>query len=450
MSVGRGDDALWSRVSERISEVMGLHFPPPRLGDLQRGLAGAAEACGCTDAVECAEWVLAAELNKEQQQILARYLTIGETYFFREKVTLAALEEKVLPELIGTRRRLQVRHLRIWSAACATGEEAYTLAILLERVLPDLGDWHVKILATDINTSFLQKAAAGEYGEWSFRDAPEWLKNRCFERTAGGRYAIRPEIRRRVTFAQLNLVGDHFPSLATDTNGFDLILCRNVLMYFTQPQARKVVDKLRRALVEDGWLAVSANEGTHRLFTEFGHGGIPGAQVYRKHAAAEVRPVFSPLPERLFETDVRLPLPAEDPIAVPQVHETFSREARRLANEGRLKEALDCCERWVGVDKLDASAHYLRAVVLQELGNLAGAREALTKAIFLEPNLILGHFALGNLSRAEGRPAEAARHFENALRLLQREAPETELAETEGLTVGRLSEIIQSLRTIPA
>ena len=225
----RDDETQWARLSGLIAEQMGLHFPHERLVDLQRGLAGAAEDFGFDDIAACADWLLSTPLNKAQLQVLATHLTIGETYFFRDKKSFDVLASSVFPALIHARRGRE-RRLRLWSAACCSGEEAYSLAILLHQVLPDLADWHVTILATDINPVFLRKAVAGSYGEWSFRDTAAGFKERYFTRTEDRRYTIRPEIQKLVTFEHVNLVEDVYPSLATDTNARDIIFCRNVLM----------------------------------------------------------------------------------------------------------------------------------------------------------------------------------------------------------------------------
>jgi len=217
MMPGPVNDAQWSLFSEFIARSMGLHFPRERWDDLQRGLAGAAQEFGQKDAAACIDWLLSAPPTKGQLQVLANHLTIGETYFFRDQPTLEALAEHILPPLIRARRGRE-RRLRIWSAACCSGEEPYTLAILLHELLPDLTDWHVTITATDINARFLHKAAEGIYGDWSFRGAPAWLRSRYFKRTADGRYAIVPEIKRLVRFAHLNLVEDVYPSPATETH----------------------------------------------------------------------------------------------------------------------------------------------------------------------------------------------------------------------------------------
>src|SRR6266404_847539 len=289
-------DTLWSRLSECIAERMGLHFPSERRDDLRRGLTGAAGEFGFADVAACAEWLLSASLTKAQMQMLASHLTVGETYFFREKKTFDVLAQSVLPELVRSRRNREQR-LRIWSAACCTGEEPYSLAMLLDQVLPDLQDWHVTILATDINERFLQKAITGVYGEWSFREARALIKERYFQRTGDGRYSIVSEIRKRVTFAPLNLAEDVYPSLATDTNAMDVIFCRNVLMYFTLPQARKVIRNLRHTLVQDGWLAVSPSEGSQELFSRFLPVNFPGVILHQKgDSKVRTRQTWAALP----------------------------------------------------------------------------------------------------------------------------------------------------------
>lgn len=496
-------DNLLTQLSEFVAERLGLHFPPNRWADLQRGLTGVMDELGFTDLATCAEWLLSTRLTKTQFDVLTSHLTIGETYFFRGKKTFEALAESVLPELVQSRRK-GAKRLRIWSAACCTGEEAYSLAILLHQVIPDLADWFVRILATDINTRFLQKAAAGVYGEWSFRETPDSFKDRYFTRTDDGCYAILPEIKKRVTFAQLNLVEDAFPSLVTDTNAMDLIFGRNVLMYFSAPQAEKVVHNLRRALVPDGWLVVSPSEASQTLFSEFATVNAPGVVLYQRRDPAggneqsclrsafgddpyivtsafeepwpdvsqsvsvSSEPEFQPSPGQPSKEnrehssiadslyghgrvpDVGDAVLSSDETYATLDQRTFSLLTRALADQGKLTDALTCCDRWVASDKLDSSAHYLRAIVLQELGDGEQARHSLQRALYLDPQFVLAHFALGNLARGCGKTAEANKHFANALRLLGDAQPDEVIPESDGLTAGRLHEIIGSLIVMEA
>lgn len=487
-------DARWVRLSALIAEHMGLHYPQERLADLQRGVAAAAPDFGFTEAEACADWLLSIPLEKPQLDTLANHLTVGETYFFREKPTWEVLSRDVLPPLIAARRG-RAQRLRFWSAACCTGEEPYSLAILLHQLLPDIHDWQVTILATDINASFLQKAIAGRYREWSFRDNQASLRERYFDRTADGRYDIRAQFRRLVRFEHLNLVTDSYPSLATDTNAMDLILCRNVLMYFTAGQIARVVAKLHRSLVDGGWLAVSPSEASQMLFRQFATRSFPGAILYqRSEPAASTSAAASQVPR---STDVAAALGRQPEGAAPRptsagsdivpapplpdaratamaLHErgqyaeaadvllasaavrnldpaTFSLLTRALANAGRLTEALAWCERWLAADRVNPIAYYLRAVVLMEQDGerLDEARQSLRRAVYLDPELVLAHFALGNVARAQGAYNESNRHFLNAMQLLQRLGPDYELRDSDGLTAGRLMETIRALTALP-
>lgn len=489
-------ETRWPQLSEFIAERIGLHFPRERRADLWRGLVGAAQEFGFQDAAECIDWLLASPSTKVQLQVLASHLTIGETYFLRDMPTLAALTERVLPELIRARRGREQR-LRIWSAACCSGEEPYSLAILLHEALPDLQDWQVTITATDINARFLHQAAAGIYGEWSFRDAPPWLKQRYFTPTADGRYAIEPRIKRLVNFAHLNLAQDGYPSLATDTNAMDVIFCRNVLMYFTPSQARRVIGNLHHALIEGGWLTVSPSEASAALFPQFNFVNFPNAILFQKsampHRTESITVASTGARERAVHAfDAPVPgAPSAAPVAVlasvlPTQHHAlrqapgsvlasaqllyqegsyaevidsllaapaeptlgtaaFSLLARALANQGRLADALTWCERWIATDKLDPAGHYLRAVVLLERGDPQQARSCLQRATYLDPDFVLAHFTLGNLARRLGKNGEAGKHFANAQHLLQRYQPGDLLPESDGLSAGRLAETLTAI-----
>jgi chemotaxis protein methyltransferase CheR len=436
-------DALWPQVSAVIASHTGLHFPEDRRNDLQRGLADAAMELGFDDARSCARWLLSAAPTRAQLDALASHLTIGETYFFREPRAFEALAAQILPELIQKRRGSGQR-LRLWSTACSTGEEAYSLAILVQQVLPDWRDWRISVLGTDINGRSLKKAVRGVYGEWSFRDTRREFRERYFDLTAEGRYSVRPEVRSRVRFAPMNLAQDGFPSLATDTNAMDIVFCRNVLMYFEPSQAAALVGKLWHSIVEDGWLVVSPSECSQTLFGGFSAVNFPGAVLYRK-GSAESQAAPMEMPAHSHAPAHAQPLaPASTFAARPVLKpDDFARLTRARANEGRLDEALNWSERWIVADKLDAVAHYLNAMVLQELGDREQARRSLQRALYLKPDFVLAHFALGNL--AERRSGRVNPHFLNALELLRRMSPAEIIPESDGLTAGRLREIITAL-----
>ena len=484
-----------SELGELVAREMGLHFPPERWRDLERGLRSAAGAFGFADTHACARWLLSAPLTRGQIEVLASHLTIGETYFFREPQSFEIIEQEIIPGLLRSRRNGESR-LRIWSAGCATGEEPYSIAIVLHRAIPDLAEWNITLLATDINPQFLEKAAIGVYSDWSFRGMPSGVRERYFQRRKDGRFEILPCVRKMVTFSHLNLADDAYPSLWNNTNAMDIVFCRNVLMYFAPAQAQKVVRNLHHSLVERGWLLVSPSEASQTLFSSFVAVNRPGATLYRKDAWTQ------PMHEEAPPGGAALPWPlppaaseagldpgfAENSDAQPMVSAGESERAvpegdsadeplilyeqgryreaaeslqaslsrhpsdiegmtllvRAYANQGKLAEALEWCEKAVAVDKVNSATHYLRAILLQEQGATGEAEAAFRRTLYLDPQFVLAHVALGNLARQRGDRKRSAKHFENALGLLNRHPPEHPLPECEGITAGRLREVIQA------
>ena len=473
-------DALLSRLSDFLASQVGLHFPRERWRDLERGIAAASRESGYAQAEAYIHWLLAAPLTRTQIEGLASQLTVGETYFFREKRSLDILEQQILPELLRARGETE-KHLRIWSAGCCSGEEPYSIAMLLDRLIPDVEKWNLTILATDINPRFLRKAAQGVYGEWSFRDTPAWIRERYFKRRKDGRFEIQPRIRRMVSFSYLNLAEDAYPSLVNGTNAMDVILCRNVLMYFAEARARKVVDKLHRSLVDGGWLITSPAETSTVLFSAFTTVEFPGAFLYRRMAAAGPRTTAVRYQAPWYEGEAaaaHAPAPAapSEPAAFSVARSAFApevlhkaggeqakeaedadspehderemprRKARACANDGRLAEAIEWCEKAIAADKLNPAHYYLLAAICQERGQSETAERALGRALYLEPDFALAHFALGNLCLSAGRRREARRHFGNALTLLRACPADALLPESDGLNAGRLVEIIASVQ----
>jgi chemotaxis protein methyltransferase CheR len=479
---------LLSHLSELMVTRLGLHFPPERWVDLERGLLTAATDFGFGDVDEFCRWLLATPLTRPQVGKLASHLTVGETYFFRDPASFESLESNILPALLRARRDGE-RRLRLWSAACASGEEAYSLAIAVSRAVPDLDEWNITILATDVNPLFLQKAMAGIYTGWSFRGTPDWVKDYYFVKQGNGRYKVTPQIKRLVTFAPLNLVEDAYPSLLNNTNAMDIIFCRNVLMYFAPGQIERVTGRLRNALVDGGWLITSPAEASHRLFRSFETVEFPGAIFYRREDSSPV-PRQSFLPVQLIRQEddrMRPTAPADTPDEQLEVHRPWTPPAdsdsldvanaiferggnqaaeeileRRLnsqpgdgpslillaraqANQGKLQDAYASCQKAILADRLNPTCYYLLAIIAGELGLESEARQAFRRALYLNPDFIVAHYAMGVFARGQGKQAEAEKHFVAALQLLERRPVEDLLPEGDGLTAGRLGAIIRAV-----
>lgn len=454
--------SLLSASSDFIAAHIGLHFPEERWADLERGVASAARELGHPDAETCARWLLSAPLTRTLIEVLASHLTIGETYFFRENQALSVFEQRIVPELLRSRQGGEQR-LRIWSAGCCTGEEPYSIAMLLDGLIPTAGAWNVTILATDINPKFLRKAAEGVYGEWSLRATPSSIRERYFRERKDGRFELDPRIRSRVSFSYLNLASDVYPALLNNTNAMDAIFCRNVLLYFSAERTREVIQNFQRSLVEGGWLIVSATETSNTLFSQFSTVQLPGITLYRKSAMAEPKPggIARAVALHVEPDDWAERVPSAPPVPVsaeplPSAPESAAApvaeeesalldHARRCANEGRLADAIEWCEKAIAADKMNPAHHYLLATIRQEQRESDAAAQSLMRALYLDPAFVLAHFGLANIELSRGRHGEARRHFANALATLQAHAREEILPESDGLTTGRLEEIITSV-----
>jgi len=191
-----------------------------------------------------------------------------------------ALQTRVLPDIIERRRF--IRTMRIWSAGCSTGEEPYSIAMLLRDLLPDIDDWSITILATDINTQALNKARIGQYTDTAFReDRAKHMRSRFFFKRET-RFEIAPEVHRMVTFKQLNLAEDDFPSYDTNTMLMDLILCRNVTIYFPNELTRKLAGKFYNALADSGWLLIGHSEHSLGTYNQYQIHNMPDAILYQR------------------------------------------------------------------------------------------------------------------------------------------------------------------------
>ncbi len=477
-----------SRLRGFLAGQIGLQFTEERSRELERGIRAAAKDFGYANAETFIDWLVSTPLSVHQIESLAAHLTVGETYFFRDKGSFHALEEKILPDLIAARRDAG-KCLRIWCAGCSTGEEPYSVAILLRRMLPYLKEWNITILATDINPCSLKKGIAGIYGNWSFRDIPTWAMESAFRKRGDGLFEIYPDIRKMVTFSFFNLVEDGCPSLLLGNNAIDIIFCRNVLMYFTPVQAEKVVGKFYRSLAEGGWLLVSPVEAHSLGSSEFFPIPLSSAVLHRKERrntprkwGRESSALLSP-PQLRESPSLRKgstvsiktrppvvpspPRPPADPRADALAlyrqgrygeaekmirsslesdgnrGEEFALLARTLANRGRLAEAVEWCGKAIDADRCNPGFYFLSATVLQEIGRMEESEALLRKALYLDPVFALAHFALGNLALRREKGKESRKHFLNALSLLQGIEKESVLPESEGITAGRLVEIVE-------
>ncbi len=274
-------DELISSLSKFVRTLTGLHFPTEKWPDFRRGLHAAASDFGFDCPETWARWLLSASLSQEQMDLLVARLTIGETFFFRDKKVFQAIREYILSQsLHGASGKSE--KLNLWSAGCSTGEEPYSLAILMDQLILPANGLNAKIIGTDINAGFLQKARDGIYTQWSFRETPDAIINKYFVRKEKNRFEILPRIREMVAFEKLNLAQkeDAFPD--AKFGAMDVIFCRNVLMYFSQETREAVIHRLTGALKEGGWLILSPSETPFVQQRDLSPAKLPGVSIFRK------------------------------------------------------------------------------------------------------------------------------------------------------------------------
>jgi chemotaxis protein methyltransferase CheR len=304
---------------------------------------------------------------------LARLLdviTIKETFFHRDERQLRSIDWRALAESAQDRGSGAIE---VWAAGCATGEEPYTLALLALEAFGNV-DPPVRILGSDISRTAIGDAERGEYRERSLRLVPSWQRTMQFEPTVGGTTRIGERARRLVRFEQHNIVRDPIPG--PGVGGFDVVLCRNVLIYFDAPTVAVVVDRLRESLRPEGTLVLGAADTLCLTASTLGR------------------------------------LDRRTTVAFPP------HRPRRVAKPAVAAPASDAAT--------EATSHFLHGLLALQRGDAEAAVTALRRALYLEPRLVAASFQLGRGHEATGDRQAAVRAYEQTLRTIA-EHPEGDL-----------------------
>lgn len=468
----------------------GLHFPPAKSRTLKKGVHTTARETGYGDTSAFIDDLLNGSPNRQMIDHLIKHLTIGETFFFRDKHLFQILRDDIFRGVLQHPRRGDKR-LRIWSAGCATGEEPYSIAILIDQMQREFHGWDITIIGTDANADALARAERGCYTRWSFRDTPDAIIKTFFIPGANNTYEIVPRIKQMVHFKQLNFVTADYRMNLGPADSMDIILCRNVLMYFDAPFRNAVISRLNRCLAENGWFIAGPAETGFVNEPELTPVRFPNAILHRKGPPrknrrpaggdrSEADPDFlsatrADQPHKRRKTDSvahippRLDLYQEALTAYqkgryrttirtlsPLLHDTridgktflmltesMALMARAHANLGELDEAVRWCRTAIDHEKLNAGTYYLLATIHQEGGQFPDAVAAAKQTLYLDPEFTMAHFTLGLLMQQAGRTADAAKHLKNTLSLLKTMAHDDPVAHSDGLTAGRLQQTVQ-------
>lgn len=467
------NEADFERVRALLTRAAGLVFDECRRDSLAYSLGERLSACGLSR-VDDYLALLARPDAADELQALLNEVTIQETHFFRNPPQFRALRQHVLPQLIKRATASGTRRLRIWSAGCSTGEEPYSVAMLVRELLPLLDGWDVKIVATDVSTRALEAARVGRYGARALHTAPREDVERWFVRD-GEEYVVRPEVRELVEFRHHNLVTEPAPFERDEP--IDLLLCRNVTIYFSRDTTRRLMKQFHEALSDGGYLFLGHSETLWQINDEFRLVTLGDAFVYRRDTAADAglaeRRTVLPdrrtgddgLPEgsdrRVAKADRRTsawevltkprvlpfprrPAPSPSPSPGAAAGDAVD-EVRASLREGRYDDAASLAAAVTRADSMRADAYYLHGLALANLGRDAEALVELRKAIYVDPMAGFAHFLLaGVLSRLGDTPG-AARSYRAAAETLGRNDDVDDAADLGGRSVEELVEMCWQL-----
>ena len=422
------------RLAALIREATGNVVAAERLPQLEE-IASRRAAATRRSSVEAYLSALSTGALPEEWPTLIGLVTIKESYFFRAPQQLDAMIQKALPARLEA--RAPERRLRVWSAACARGEEPATLALLLAEH-PGLLGWDWQIVATDLDPEALSWAERGLYGERAVAQVPPAMLEKWFARR-GKLWELSPEIRRRIDYRPLNLAHPPYDLPNDATGGFDLILLRNVLIYFRRPLQRKVANQVARRLAPGAFLFLGASETLWQIHADlepvdlgpcFGYvqgaarpetkrPELPGPPRPRAIPAAApkpapaARPPAPPLPAR--------PAPAR-PVATPAAEPAPPArplEAAALALAGnRLEEAASHLEAALAREPENATAHALQGFLHDLSGRPENAVAAYRAALYLDPDLYQARLLLADRLLHLGQARRAEHEFREVLSAL--------------------------------
>ncbi|MCX7206969.1 MAG: chemotaxis protein CheR [Proteobacteria bacterium] len=390
------------------------------------------------------------ESSKVWRELLA-LLTVGESYFFRDQGQFSLLRDHILPELIA--HNSESRRLRIWSAACSSGEEAYSMAILLSQLLPVLAagqKWDITIVASDINQAVLDKARAGIYSAWSFRRVDPAVKEMYFTKQGDG-WKLNQDIQNMVHFCYGNLQEDQYPSLASALHNFDLIICRNVFIYFQAETVNHIASKLAACLNEPGYLIAGHGELGLRGIKGLETTSLDNLVVYKKGNTAPtliVRPaIFKSAPPAI------IPIPAATPILIAKaiksvpVFAKLLQDAKTLANQGQYDMAAHHCQQAIDINQDSPQPHFVLAQIAEVQGNRQESKIILKKALYLDHEFLPAYVELFNIYIQEDNKKLAEKMLDSALQIVRSLPGHTPIHLYEETSASELLILLEKFQT---
>lgn len=465
-----------------INERLGIALQSHQTSALEKTILSACIKFNCSP-YEYLQIIKSCSSHSPLLDYLVCNITIGETYFFRDKKQMHLLQTILLPDLIKRKQKENNLTLRIWSAGCASGEEIYTIAMLLNELIDDLSLWTLNLLATDINTNALEKAITARFTEWSMRSISTYFRERYFAKE-NDQYSITDSIKQLVKFNYLNLHEDTYPSMFNGTNAQDLILCRNVLIYFDNNNIIKIMHKLAESLVPGGYLLLGASDPINISNTDLTYHYEYGPVFCRTDheinsksiltlSNKEKKPIISfsdidrtkesnkisasKLPNSfIFDEELITNLLQKNnwhkvielidlyPDKDKNSLFCLNAKATSLANLGKLTDAEMFYGKCFLLDSTNKYIYFNYALTLIEHNKLDAAEKALHQALFLDHQFVVGHYQLGLLLLRVKQKSAGLKSLRNALAIAKLNPESKIVPGSQGILFGSLVTILEN------
>lgn len=428
---------IFERFQTLLIKISGLHFVEDRKNVLEQKVLERMESRGISSFENYYNFLTLSDKMEEERKALIDLLTIGETYFFRNLPHFDVLKTFVLPQWIHSDRE---KAIKMWCAGSSTGEEPYSLAILLAETLPNYKDWKIDFLATDINRDVLALAAEGLYSKRSVGEVPMDLLLRYFT-VDGARYRLSEEIKKMVTFKRHNLITELLPF--EETQDLDILFCRNVTIYFNLETLKQLMRRFAQCLKPGGYLFLGHAETLWNISDEFIPLEFPHTFIYQKKSQGK----------EVFES---VALPPE--ISIPEIVETqvesksttssFSSQeyldkATAYADNEAFQDSVQCLNRILEHDNLYAPAYHLLGILKVKLGAFAEAEAHFKKLLYVDPDLVVGYFHLGNLYCRLGKNDLARKEYQQGIKKLEKMDENALVPLSDNMTVNLMRRAIQ-------
>lgn len=398
--------------------------------------------------------------EQEWRDLLAS-ITITETYFLRDYSQFKVLREQVLPEILERKQKMirlgDYPTLRIWSAGCSTGEELYSIAILLEELRFPWDKWKCLLIGTDINHTVLEVARKGQYSNWSFRQINQDLQKKYFKHRFQT-WGIDRFLKDKVTFQAGNLLHDEFPTQDGMLHNFDIILCRNVFIYFEFQAIAHVLDKFYKSLAPMGYLVAGHTELYGQDLKRFWIRNFSDAIVYQRPdiTIPDLAPPTAPALRTSVQTAVPVQMssegsassPSTDPLEAelmelknllelrqydkvlersyrllqdsPQCFELYVLAAESHANLGDHQKAKASCWRALEIQPFASKPYFILTHIAEEEGDLLASKEFLKKIIYFDPTAVSAYLELSSIYAREKDLEKSKKMKSSALQVLQK------------------------------